>query len=123
MQANEDDGSCVIEPDAIFGGIFANTTVISVNCEHDRSYNDRMIKFEEELWNELKVRNDEDKSFVRNIITGEMKCPVGFEAVLLYSKNSTLFGINAGLLWDIKPVPISVCIRFLISGVSSIPKA
>ncbi|PAV89353.1 hypothetical protein WR25_05583 [Diploscapter pachys] len=92
FQANDDDGSCKIVPIPYFGGAYGNMVFKFVDQQNSRFGNGVMEASERAVKTELNNNPDyRDSFFADNPITGQPSCPFGFESILLYESNSTVY--------------------------------
>ncbi|PAV78239.1 hypothetical protein WR25_17647 [Diploscapter pachys] len=91
-----------------FGGTYINSTSEFVDQQNSSFDNDNMRMVEQTLQTLLKDDPGfRDDLFVDNPITGQPSCPIGFESVLLFEYNNTLYakkklssGLDYELVWD-----------------------
>ncbi|PAV73710.1 hypothetical protein WR25_04636 [Diploscapter pachys] len=108
FQANDDDGSCKIVPVPYFGGIYRSATFKFVDQQNSWFGNVNMRAVEQNTRASLDNNPGyRDSFFADNPITGQPSCPIGFESILLYESNITLyfkekswFSLDQEDVWD-----------------------
>ena len=93
-------------PVPYFGGVYGTTKFEFVNQKGSWFAKSKIWVAEQILERKLKDEGFRDGSFANNPITGQPSCPFGFESVLLYESNFTLyakdkflFGLDYELVW------------------------
>ena len=91
-------------PIPYFGGTYVKSTFKFVGQRHNLIGNVVVRMAKQEL--EAKLKDDpgfRDNLFADNPITGQPSCPIGFESVLLFASNITLYAkekFSSGLEYE-----------------------
>ena len=91
-------------PVPYFGGVYVNSTFEFVDQQNSWFVNGNMRMDEQAMKTRLKDDPGfRDNLFADNPITGQPSCPIGFESVLLFASNITLYAkekFSSGLEYE-----------------------